>query len=948
MKWVDRIKRGFDELVDEFSTDDALKALLSSGQEALSAGDLQTAEDRFKAAAAHDPTHAPSFVLLGIVCLRRGQAQSAIEALQRADALKAQDFRTLLFLAQAQQLAAADQDALESARRALRCRTIDERLLDQLHQLRGELYLATGDAERAVRELRKAEALSDPPSAELLGALARGYLATGERTAAREQLERAHQLGQLDADSLSTLANLLLEAGRASDAARVAEIFAASRPRTAALIRARALISAGQAGEARQLLLEALGQAPQDPEIHRLLAQAYLRVDDKARALEQLMVALALSVPAPLDLLTQIVDLLVEVAGVSPESRSAAAALGGLLQAAAPDHPYVRLAAALAESSPAQALRIAEQSFERAPGLTALLLAGELWLAVDEPGRASAVLRHARELAPDNARAKQLFEQAVAGPPIEQRLGLYPALGRLSRLLAGHQGLEQLSARATALQHEYDRPLLVAVMGEFNAGKSTFVNALIGEEIAPMGITPTTATINLLKYGEQRSARVVWRDDRERWINWQDIGRYLSQLPQDQARAIRVVELLYPAEHLLRVNVVDTPGLNSMIAEHEQTAREFIELADAVIWLFSADQAGKESERAALETISRQRVKTIGVINKVDRLDEAQREEVLSHLREGFAELVETVLPLSAKRALAARLQADDAALIASGYSGLSAFLDERIFSRSRRIKSEAIGSKMRDLIVHAAKHLAEEIDPLRATASSLRSALNDVLAPLAEDLCQQEYGQLADDLETVYRQAADDVLDFVRPRKWRFGEHRAGTHDRAFVAGTLERGFARIIAASQARVAARWQLAVTECAERASRLLSAEQGQRARRRLERASELHLERLAGEVYRRFLAFARGFVGGGSLQFFFDHQLKQLELQRDAVAKALSTPGIDLRGELLEPLTNWQQRGAETLGATLSTLAEALRIDADQIEAARLLPLRRIEDSLVGD
>ena len=63
-------------------------------------------------------------------------------------------------------------------------------------------------------------------------------------------------------------------------------------------------------------------------------------------------------------------------------------------------------------------------------------------------------------------------------------------------------------ARAAA---NLDQPLLVTVMGEFSSGKSSFVNAFIGADVAPTGITPTTATINVVSYGRERGGRIIAR-----------------------------------------------------------------------------------------------------------------------------------------------------------------------------------------------------------------------------------------------------------------------------------------------------------------------------------------------------------------------------------------------------------------------------------------------------
>src|SRR6266702_7353582 len=79
---------------------------------------------------------------------------------------------------------------------------------------------------------------------------------------------------------------------------------------------------------------------------------------------------------------------------------------------------------------------------------------------------------------------------------------------------------------------------LLVIVGEFNAGKSAFINALLGQDVLPEGVTPTTATINLLRCGAHAGERQA--DD-------------------------FVTERTYPAEFLREISIVDTPGTNAII-----------------------------------------------------------------------------------------------------------------------------------------------------------------------------------------------------------------------------------------------------------------------------------------------------------------------------------------------------------------------------------------------
>src|SRR5687767_4193413 len=117
---------------------------------------------------------------------------------------------------------------------------------------------------------------------------------------------------------------------------------------------------------------------------------------------------------------------------------------------------------------------------------------------------------------------------------------------------------------------------LLVVAGEFNSGKSSFINALLGEKVLPEGVTPTTDRINVLRHGEQQS----------------------EELPEPF-----LLERTHPAPLLREMHIVDTPGTNAIIRRHEELTREFIPRCDLVLFVTSADRPFTESERVFLEHI---------------------------------------------------------------------------------------------------------------------------------------------------------------------------------------------------------------------------------------------------------------------------------------------------------------------------------------------------------
>ena len=129
------------------------------------------------------------------------------------------------------------------------------------------------------------------------------------------------------------------------------------------------------------------------------------------------------------------------------------------------------------------------------------------------------------------------------------------------------------------------QPFLLVVVGEFNAGKSAFINALVGARVLEEGVTPTTSRVGILQHGA--------------------------------------------------LAIVDTPGTNAVLREHEALTRDFLPRADLVLFVTSADRPYTESERTFLEAIREWGKKVVLVLNKADLLRTPQElEQVIAFVRE--------------------------------------------------------------------------------------------------------------------------------------------------------------------------------------------------------------------------------------------------------------------------------------------------------------------------
>ncbi len=212
---------------------------------------------------------------------------------------------------------------------------------------------------------------------------------------------------------------------------------------------------------------------------------------------------------------------------------------------------------------------------------------------------------------------------------------------------------------------QLDELFLLVIVGEFNSGKSAFINALVGAPVLAEGVTPTTADVTLLKYGEPRPVA--------------------TRGATGSAAGLSVVTAT--AEILKDIHIVDTPGTNAVIREHERLTAEFVPRSDLVLFVTSADRPFTETERAFLEKLRDWGKKIVIVINKVDIFgSEAELQEVREFVADHARTLIGSapeIFPVSARLALRAKL-AEPALWADSRFEPLERYIRSTLDEKSR------------------------------------------------------------------------------------------------------------------------------------------------------------------------------------------------------------------------------------------------------------------------
>ena len=319
-------------------------------------------------------------------------------------------------------------------------------------------------------------------------------------------------------------------------------------------------------------------------------------------------------------------------------------------------------------------------------------------------------------------------------------------LGDLQAALARFDAAAEDQEALRRSVRQLDELFLLVVAGEFNAGKSAFINALLGGRILAEGVTPTTSRIHLIRHGPE-----------------------LAHSPAEAALDV----VTAPVDLLRDVNIVDTPGTNAIHREHEAITREFVPRSDLVLFVTSADRPFTESERAFLEGIRAWGKKVVVVVNKVDILErpeevEAVRAFIAEHAR-ALLGFTPEIFPVSARRALRAKEAGDDAGLAASGFDQLEAALLQTLDERERvKLKfSNPLG-----VGIHVTERYLEvssgRLELLRDDVKTLEDVERQ-LAVYREDMAREFRYRLAD-VDTVLHEFEargvayfDDTLRLAR-----------------------------------------------------------------------------------------------------------------------------------------------------------------------------------------
>ncbi|MFB3776687.1 MAG: dynamin family protein [Bryobacteraceae bacterium] len=352
-------------------------------------------------------------------------------------------------------------------------------------------------------------------------------------------------------------------------------------------------------------------------------------------------------------------------------------------------------------------------------------------------------------------------ETAAPAKGLEQHLKLKLELAAIIRAvmqLFHQQGDDRREHQARALLSRLaDDQFNLAVVGQFNRGKSSLMNAVIGMDRLPTGVLPLTSVVTTVRYGDRERVLVRTRGASLPYeIPLAELQDHVTERGNPgNRRQVVLAEVQLPAEVLrLGFRFIDTPGVGSAIAANTATTQRFLPEADAVVFVTSFEAAMNEGELAFLGTVARHAHKIFLVVNKRDLVSEEECETVLESVRKTISlqlgEAAPRMFAVSAREALQAKLAGDREMLTHSGFPEFESALTHFLTAEKAHVSLVRLGERTRAL-------LTPEL--VESRASSARTGLDSDAVRSMRD----EWEKRIKRIEAECLRASDSLRRHVR-----------------------------------------------------------------------------------------------------------------------------------------------------------------------------------------
>ncbi|HHV77520.1 MAG TPA: hypothetical protein GXX39_09165 [Syntrophothermus lipocalidus] len=269
----------------------------------------------------------------------------------------------------------------------------------------------------------------------------------------------------------------------------------------------------------------------------------------------------------------------------------------------------------------------------------------------------------------------------------------------------------------------------LAILGQQKRGKSTLVNAILGQPVLPMAVTPATSVITVVEYGAEPTVTIIHENGLRREVTVGELADYITEERNpNNEKQVAIAHITFPSRLLGRgIRLVDTPGVGSIFEHNTQTAYGYLPHIDAALFVFSVDTPVAVEEIRYLRDIREQVPMIYFVLNKADFYADHDVKRLVDFTRVALEkELGQSVdvYPLSALMALEAQVAQDPQKLEESGFAVLEEAVLGYFYTHRDRLLEVALRNKLGNLLLQVSTSLRVERQALELPVEELRAKI--------------------------------------------------------------------------------------------------------------------------------------------------------------------------------------------------------------------------------
>ena len=339
----------------------------------------------------------------------------------------------------------------------------------------------------------------------------------------------------------------------------------------------------------------------------------------------------------------------------------------------------------------------------------------------------------------------------------------------------GKRLFKQIQTQINQILTRLDEDFVLVVIGDFKRGKSTLINALLGEAIVTTDVLPETVTINHIKYGSELKINVYLTNGgqvplEKEELKYEQLNQILTQLPQPVSH----LNIEAPNEWLRGLRLVDTPGIGDIFKRFDRQVHTSLLKADAVIYVSSALAPFAESEQAFLQmsVIPQDFPKVFFVLN---RMDDIRKERDAVRLLNSTYKKISNLFPNPQLFGVSAldefcrihslsRTNPGCASILEKAFNEFRQCLDQTIHLQRDLIQLDRATDHMEQMLQEVENSFLRLSNAMQVDRESLNIAIHECSDPASElfQKIAQHIKVMKDEINQLGEQACQWMNEFI------------------------------------------------------------------------------------------------------------------------------------------------------------------------------------------